>query len=123
MKIYIATRFSNRQKALDIAAKLLIASHTIASSWIYSDHGYSGEAGDAGYNDYCVEATSRDLADVDLADALLVLTEGCEKVPGGMHIEVGYALGKGKTVFLLGPAVNIFYRLPEVRSAEELGIS
>ena len=37
---------------------------------------------------------------------------------GGFHVEFGYALGKGKSVDIIGPQLNVFYALagmPNVR--------
>ena len=58
----------------------------------------------------------QDLIDVDNADVLVVYTEpyGTPVSGGGRHVETGYALGKGKTVLVVGPHENVFHWHPNV---------
>lgn len=99
MKLYIASRFRN--KAL-IASWLgtLPSRYEVVSTW----HNLSDDA-----DGPPIEAAKRDLREIDQCDAVVVITQDCENVPGGMHFEAGYAFAKGKQLFLLGNPVNIFY--------------
>lgn len=51
----------------------------------------------------------QDIQDIDAADTLIAFTS-IPSTTGGMHVEFGYALGKGKTVIVVGPYTNIFHR-------------
>lgn len=102
MKVYIASRFRNKEYIRDLV-KTLPEEVEVVSTWHEPD---------------CVEksriwAAKKDLSEIDKATALLLVTHDCEAVPGGMHFEAGYALGKGLPVFLLGLPVHIFCDLLE----------
>jgi len=97
MKIYIATRFRNKELAKSIANELITNGHEVTSLWIWGEQGSTKG-----------EIALADLLGVEVADALLLLAKDCEGVPGGMWVEMGYALGKGKSVYYLGTKHNIF---------------
>lgn len=99
MKIYIASRFKNKEWVRSWA-KDLPERYEVVSTWHNLEDSADGTR---------AEAAMRDLRELDLCDAVVVITHGCEAVPGGMHFEAGYAYGKGKQIYLIGPAVNIFY--------------
>jgi len=103
MKIYLASRFRNKEKIRVLKSELNCCGHQALCSWLDENPANTKE-----------ENARRDLQEIDEADALLLFTEDCELVPGGMHVEFGYALAKGKKLFLLGPPVNIFNYLSEV---------
>jgi hypothetical protein len=52
----------------------------------------------------------RDYADIDKADFLILDTFGPSK--GGREWEGGYAIGRGKRVMRVGPAITPFHELP-----------
>lgn len=98
--VYIATRFANKPAARNLQRALIIKGVTPASTWV------------TGLPD-CTEreAAHIDLRDVERADTVVLLTVGCDVVPGGMHFEAGYAFALGKHIILVGPPVHIFCRL------------
>lgn len=123
MKIYIAAPFAARNVAMTTAFTLEDAGHEITSKWHGSTRdihvgtvGISPESDDA----EVLEHALADLADIDRCDAVLHLTGSyCSElvnVPlhwlhtGGRHVEVGYAIAKGKDVHLIGEPENIFGR-------------
>jgi hypothetical protein len=58
-----------------------------------------------------------DWEDVNAADIVINFTEAPRTVStsrGGRHVELGIALGLGKTVIVVGHRENIFHLLPEV---------
>jgi nucleoside 2-deoxyribosyltransferase len=61
-----------------------------------------------------------DLDDIDRADALVLMTMpvGTMFSSGGRMVELGYAIGTGKRIFILGPRENIFCHLPRVIQCE-----
>lgn len=98
MKIYVASPWNKRQKAIEAAAMLEAAGHEITRKWwLYEDPA-------AGVNDSkgSLGAYSRALAELDVkgvleADAVVALVEesgGC-----GMWIEMGVALAKALPVY------------------------
>lgn len=99
MKIYIASRFTNK-KWIRSWITSLPKRYKVVSTWHNLEDSQDGTR---------IEAAKRDIRELDLSDAIVVITHKCEAVPGGMHFEAGYAYAKGKKVYLLGPKVNIFY--------------
>ncbi len=112
MKIYIAASFVNRDQARDVRKTLQDRGHESTAQWI-DGHAYlPGELTDEKKR---VEAL-QDLTDIDNADAVLFLST--PKIPstsGGQHLEMGYAFGLGKAVYILGPLTSVFHFHPLVR--------
>lgn len=69
---------------------------------------------------YARSVAARDLWNIDNADEVWVLTEDCERVPGGMHFETGYAYATGKRIIVIGPRVNIFHHLPYMETWDSI---
>jgi len=105
VKIYIASKLGNKEFIRGLL-RALPERYEVVSTWHNLTDSQDGSR---------IEAAMRDLREVDSCDAVLVVTEFCEAVPGGMHFEAGYGFAKGKTIFLLGPAVNIFYEYVAVK--------
>jgi len=105
MMVYIASRFRNKSGVKQLTAKFLTAKPPIHAIQSWPDE---PEDNRPGFSAKC------DLEEIQSADAVIVWTEDCELVPGGMHFEAGYALGLGKRVIQIGPRVNIFYHLPTI---------
>lgn len=99
MKLYIASRFKNKG-FIRLWLKALPERYEVVSTWHNLEDSADGSR---------TEAARRDLRELDECDAVVVITQDCELVPGGMHFEAGYAYAKGKKIYLLGPCVNIFY--------------
>lgn len=128
--IYIAAGYGRRQELLaparffgscvlvgGLAERLQLAGHTITSHWITETR----DRVDGDHNEYL--CASMDLYDVRRSDLLVYLSG---KLPrsrgrGGKHVELGYALGLGIPVVVLGDPENIFHSLvPAVQSVDEL---
>lgn len=103
MKIYIASH--DRELAEAIAKTL--HGHEIVSRW------HSTESRP------CGEWAIKDLEDVDACDVLVSLAS-FENVPGGKHVELGYALGIGKKVIHWCRIENIFHYHPAVIRADKI---
>lgn len=56
-------------------------------------------------------AARMDLDDIDAADLLIALNPEPwrQKGTGGRHVELGYALARGKQVLLVGARTNVFH--------------
>lgn len=110
MKIYLAHNFKARWWLRDYIKLLEASGHTVTSSWIVDDS----------HIDEKNEALSAiiDFNDIDLADALILFTDQYGEKPGkGKFMEFGYALAKGKKVFIHGQDTtsSVFYHLPDVQ--------
>jgi nucleoside 2-deoxyribosyltransferase len=108
---YIATRFSNKE-IVQIAADLLL------SVGIQAIQTWQNEKPDH----LCdrMNNARRDIAELERADMLIVLTKNCELVPGGMHFETGFAYARAKRIVVIGPPTNIFHFLPEIERYDHI---
>lgn len=110
MRVYLAHNFAAREHLRDdIKWKLEEAGFDVTSSWIWDDsHIHSMNA---------VQSARRDLEDIDRADILVLFTDQWGEVPGkGKFTELGYAIAKGKAIFLCGVdySSNVFYHLSNI---------
>lgn len=64
-----------------------------------------------------VEVATRNTADIERCDSLVLLTTG-EPSRGGRHFETGYAIALGKPVLMVGPPEHAFQHLPGIRHAD-----
>lgn len=103
MKVYLAARYEKKLSLLNLAAALEKDGHQITSRWIQMPK--------AEDDDTKAEAAQACLDDIDAADCLVLLSENhaeiCER--GGRHVEVGYALAKGKLIVVIGERENLFH--------------
>lgn len=85
------------------AEALQAMGHEVTSEWINGTH----QGGDS--REYALI----DLRDIDAADALVLFSESPagSRTRGGKHVEFGYALAKGKRIFIVGNHGNVFHRL------------
>lgn len=108
MKIYVASMWSARDDSRNLARKLILARHGVTSRWLLDSH--SGSATPA------EQRATWDLEDVDAADALVLVTlpVGTTYEGGGRQVEFGYAVARGKRVFVLGEREHLFCHLPQI---------
>lgn len=101
---YIASRWENRDKARNLGAKINQAGHSVTSRWLIPGFHEVGKSLNA-------DCQRDDLDDIDRADALIHLTATREDgyTSGGNHVEFGYALAKGKALFVVGPKESVFH--------------
>ena len=107
MKIYTASRFANQLRLHPIREELTKRGHVVTSRWLDEPEGMGAQ-----------EAAEVDLEDVDAADALVLWPDIPNPRPssfGGLFIEFGYALAKGKYLYVVDDTCNsIFLELPQV---------
>ncbi len=113
MKIYVAARTTQQREARAIAIQLTTLGHEVTSGWL-------AQADLDNPVRFRTEA-ERDLADLDAAEAILILTT---VVAGGkgMWVEFGYALAKGLKIYTY-PHIDsgcVFMALPQVKSIVSL---
>lgn len=110
MKIYIAGRFSRQLEFREVAKRLEDMGHEVTSRWLFESVSPNHTMGDI-TPAYAAKAARLDLADIDEADAMLFYAEdplvGTPR--GGRHVEFGYALARGKLIYVVGHAENIFH--------------
>jgi hypothetical protein len=106
MKIYLASNYSTHPEMRERAAELQALGHEVTSEWISGSHGGDDRAAYA----------QIDLRDLDASDAVIFwsTTPPNSRTRGGKHVEFGYALAKGKAIFIVGKAENVFHHLPQV---------
>jgi len=123
---YVAARWDDRDDALLI--KKLLEEHGIrvTSTWLTPHDNQSMDALKArGPYEVVKEARERaikDFEDIDESDFIFVYSprKGFRNATGGKHVELGYAMAKGKVVFLMGERENIFHYHPTVRVVDSV---
>jgi hypothetical protein len=108
--VYVAGKFSAKDRLRAMTERLRGAGYTITSSWVHAPTSADYRMG----TDPVLEAreADRDRREVLISDILIVDTLD-ESVTGGREVEVGLALGKGLTVYVVGPVRNVFHRLAD----------
>ena len=124
MNVYLAARYPRREELLKYADELEDAGHYVVSSWLNGDDEVVENAGR--YLSGASDVAAKDLEDLLQADVLISFTELAAIVPyldaaarGGRHVEFGYAIGTGKTLFIVGPTENVFHTLSFIRFFDE----
>lgn len=123
MKAYLAAAYTTeqKQKMQGVRDCLVAMGHEITSRWI--DQGGEGltkdDIGRMGRLNAAVHARE-DLDDVGRADTIIIFTDE-PSTTGGFHVEFGYALGRGNSIIVVGPILNIFQALPGVVHFENWG--
>lgn len=116
MKVYIAAKFEDRERARNFALDLeeIGTNVEVTSRWLSDDHGFSGPNPDIDAHENKFEArrfSNLDLADVSRADALVFLSWLREPGTSSRSFEAGYAFAKNKLVIFVGEIEVIFARM------------
>ena len=127
MKIYMASRFKTYKELNEIADRLVKQGHKIVSTWhkVEATPGYNatmpppakGPERDA----RSMFVAERDLEEILGADAILLYTHECDLTPGGMWVEMGFAMALNKRVFIYGPRTNVFCHRAQLVDFNEQG--
>lgn len=104
--VYLAAKFSRREEMEGLTPTLRDHGYDCIARWVYG-----GEDGLTRS-----EIAELDLEDVAKANALIIFTHprGEPQPGGGRFVEMGYALGLGKEVIVIGPHENVFTSTPSV---------
>lgn len=108
-RVYLAAAFRRQSELSNYAAWLNDIEIDVTSRWLNEPESPAKPN---------VEAAMDDLTDIDRADTVISFTEPPDTTAsprGGRHVEFGYALAKGKEVWVVGHRENIFHHLPNVR--------
>lgn len=106
-KVYVASLFSEIEESKKRALRLQEAlGWEPVSSWVFG-----GEEGLSR-----TQIAVKDIREVEQCDVLVVFSHprGEPKPGGGRWVEFGYAMAKGKQVFVVGPYENVFTHSPNV---------
>lgn len=124
MKVYVASKFENRERVRVVMAALRAAGHVVVGDW--TNHTVEGLTG-ADKIGKLIDFAHVDLAAVRDADALVLLPVPADRTRSGAHlVEFGYALGRGKLIIVIGgrpgaPTEHpIFFFLPEVHHFDSI---
>lgn len=114
MEIYLAGPWARREEVREARKAFLAADISVNAQWL--DVELKPNAGDtaesqaaAGYD--MSEEASRDLADIAMSDAMVVMN--LEKSEG-KAVEQGIALATRMPLIIVGKRTNVFQYLPEV---------
>jgi hypothetical protein len=110
MKVYLAHNFAAQEYLKGVAESLTNAGIEVTSRWIW------------GEPDNKRETALMDMADVLVADFLVLFTENYGPIPGkGKYVELGIAAAAHKPIILVGPDdACIFFNLPGVFRVESI---
>jgi hypothetical protein len=122
--VYLAGRYSRQAELLKVAEVLDGYDIDVNSRWLFGDH--EMRTGDHSTN---ARYATEDLEDIRRADVLVAFSEPSTVWPivnctspgrGGRHVELGFALGIGRHVAVVGPVENVFCDLPVVAHFTDL---
>lgn len=100
MKFYLAAIYERRNELKGYVKELEDAGQEVTSRWIKEDFDDS---------DWAYQATV-DIDDIDEAEGFIVFTEPKGYLGrGGKDFEAGYAHGKDKWIYIIGPDQHQFY--------------
>lgn len=106
MKFYLAASAVAQQEMRLYRKELEKRGHKVTSRWLDTDLMTKEQIAIA--SEFVVgNHGETDLADIRIADALLMFTHW-QSTTGGQHVEFGYALGLGKPIVLIGDYFNVF---------------
>lgn len=104
-RIYLASRYANKEWMQDVRAFLEDQGHKVISTWmdcevtVQQDAARSEPAEQASY-------ALRDLAELAECDTLVLVDP--ESMRGGCYVEQGYAMASGLDVVVVGRRTNCF---------------
>lgn len=113
MRVYLASQYARREELKSYADQLQSIGIDSTARWLNENADLNGKMSNHTLLENA-EIAQRDIEDVDKAEAVLLFTNGSETkiVRGAHHFELGYAYGRGKKVFTVGPRDNVFHYLP-----------
>jgi len=117
LSVYLASRFSRLPELNRYRAELEDAGIAVTSRWLLGGHEWVGTPEEAIPRDHLARFATEDLEDIDAADVLVAFVDQ-PSTRGGLWTELGYAIGRGKPVIVIGQSPNIFTALPTLIHVE-----
>lgn len=122
LKVYVASRWDDRDKAMEIKAQLEGAGLICTSTWLtpHDEQSMNALAAEGDMVSKARQRAVKDCEDINAADVYLVYSpkESHRNGTGGKHVELGYALAQGKASVVIGDRENIFHYHPLVRRVD-----
>jgi hypothetical protein len=127
VKVYLAAAWSRREEISAIADRLRDVGVEITSNWLTEETALQTGAKEK----FLRDRAYIDLNDVDRADALVRFTDptaidgsvfAVERrlLSAARMVEMGYALAKGKTVYVVGGKQNVFDYLGSIVHVQDV---
>lgn len=104
--VYIAGSWKNKEFIRRRAEELIRLGISVTSRWLTSEEANPNSDSSV----MCMYHAHMDLEDVLRAD-LFVVDTSVSSTTGGYHVELGYAIGLGKSIYIVGHRENIFQYL------------
>lgn len=108
LRVYLAARYDRRLEMVERSRDLrALGGILVTAQWVEGLHEGASDPETLG------RCAAEDLADITTADLLITFTETPDVgfTSGGRHVELGYALGLGIPVLIVGPAENVFHHV------------
>jgi nucleoside 2-deoxyribosyltransferase len=120
MKVYVASPYEHKHTVRAICKKLRKAGIQVVSTWHRERLDPDVQVREL-FPSTLRKYACRDIQEIDESEALiLILPRGKKLFRGGMFVELGYALGQRKLIYLLGEQTNLFLFHPDVYQATSL---
>ncbi len=107
MKIYLAASFASQAEMRELARQLNLQGHIVTSTWIFQVEPGLDVDTIRDNPSAAIDHAHADLWGINQSDLVAVFTDK-PSTTGGLNVEFGYALGRGKTVVLVGKPQNVF---------------
>ena len=111
MRLYLAGRYTRYPQIEQYAIEARALGHEITSRWHNGSHDLNSTSSDEDRERLALE----DLQDLFSARDGIVVFSAEQSGRGGYHVETGYAMGRRRQVYLVGPRRNVFHYLRAVR--------
>jgi nucleoside 2-deoxyribosyltransferase len=114
IKVYMASRFKTHREVNKIADRLEAQGFSVISTWhrVEAVPEYNSilppPAKGPDRDARSMFVAQRDMDEIREADILFLYTHDCDLTPGGMWVEMGYAMALNKRVYVHGPRTNVF---------------
>ena len=110
MTVYLAASWNEAAVLRDISAALIAKGYDFSlapSAWL--DAEASGAEGFPSDRDECLDVTVDIVKSIRTCD-VLIAWNGQPSTRGGMHVELGIAIGLAKPIIVVGEPVNLFQK-------------
>lgn len=115
MKAYVAAPFGRKVEARAAIQTLAALGIESTARWVESHYD------DETKPEILRLEAMEDLNDIDRADMLVLLASWPREGSGGKDVELGYALGRGKKVVVVGEPYSLFHYYPCVKVVASVG--
>lgn len=119
LKVYLAAPFEQRESMLCLKDLLVSYGIVVTSTWLTPADGNENNMATMGSKFHeCRMRAVKDMEDIRQADYfILYKPKELHRVPttGGHHVELGFCLGIGKPIIILGARENVFNYLPGIQ--------